>query len=214
MWKTLLAVAAILASLFCAGAAGVSAWWYLRGGADEAALDSAAPAEEEVDGLAEAEQAAAEKALEIRGEASRARAAQAYAQGRFQEAVSLYDVVVETHPRDAEALLGRGRAYAKLGQNARAAQDFESAVAVDRDRVAAWEGLAFVRAASGDDRGAVEALDEAVRGAPTDGRLLRERANARYRAGERALALSDAALSCSLGFQDGCALEKRMRSAR
>jgi tetratricopeptide (TPR) repeat protein len=215
MWKTVLAVALVLVLMFCAGAAGVSGWlYYGGGGATEAWVDSGPSAEDPSGGLDAAEAEAAEKALEIDSEASRARAAQAYAQGRYAEAVSLYDAVLEGRPRDAEALAGRGRCYAKSGQDARAAQDFEAAIAVDRDRVDAWEGLAFVRSQSGDDRGAVEALDEAVRAAPRDGRLLRDRANARFRAGERALALSDASMSCTLGFQEGCTLAERMRSAR
>jgi tetratricopeptide (TPR) repeat protein len=48
--------------------------------------------------------------------------------GKLKEAVAAYDKAIKADPRRAEAFVGRGEAYAKLGQPERAIKDQDEAI--------------------------------------------------------------------------------------
>ena len=71
---------------------------------------------------------AAPAALAVAGSGSREHAFGLYAAGRLQEAVSELDRVIDSRPRDIEALTKRGNCYLRLDQPQRALPDFERVI--------------------------------------------------------------------------------------
>jgi len=139
-----------------------------------------------------------------------AEALAAYDAGQDGDAVDLCTRALERDPRRADALNLRGRAHARAGDSVAAVVDFETAVAMDPSLLEGWEGLAWVRARSGDDPGAIKALDELLKRRPGDGKALVDRANAAFRLGDGAAARQDARAACGAGHQPGCDLEARL----
>ena len=83
--------------------------------------------------------------------------------GDLDRAVSLFKTVVTREPAHADALVDLGGALLKRGRAAEAAPYFQRAIATGHASVLAWNGLAFARLASGDERGAADALRESLR---------------------------------------------------
>ena len=63
-------------------------------------------------------------------------------------------------------LMARGMRALKGGAHAEAEQDFQAALALDRDLAEAWHQLAIARFGGGDTAGAIIALDETLRREP------------------------------------------------
>lgn len=68
-------------------------------------------------------------------------AATAYNEGRFSEAVRLYSQVLKQDPNRSEALCGRGMAHEMTNQQAKAEQDYRSAILSDPGNYRAMENL-------------------------------------------------------------------------
>lgn len=58
--------------------------------------------------------------------------------GRQNQAVAEYDAALRLYSRFAEACVGRGLAYAKLGQPGRAIEDYQQSVRLDPDIAQAY----------------------------------------------------------------------------
>ena len=61
-----------------------------------------------------------------------------YRAGKFKEAIAAYDKAIKAAPKAAEAYLGRGSAYAKLGQADRAVKDYDDAIQLNPDLADAY----------------------------------------------------------------------------
>ena len=83
--------------------------------------------------------------------------------GDLERAVSLFRIVVAREPANADALADLGGALLKRGRAAEAATYFQRAIATGHTSTLAWNGLAYARLATGDARGAAEALRESLR---------------------------------------------------
>src|SRR5574341_96143 len=51
--------------------------------------------------------------------------------GKLKEAITRYDQAIKADPRFAEAYIGRGAAYARLGQRERAIKDYDEAIQIN-----------------------------------------------------------------------------------
>ena len=68
----------------------------------------------------------------------------------WQSAVSVYDTAIKTFPESAMAFFQRGMAQSKLGNTKVAVADYEKAISLDPNMVAAMNNLAWIRA-TGDE---------------------------------------------------------------
>lgn len=204
MWKIALAVVVVL-GLACAGVAGgLGYWWWAR---------QAAAVEQETT-RREMRQQEAVMAAEIEKQAATREEADArYAAEDWSGAIDLYDAVLETSPDDLGALLGRARSFAHVGRDERAAEDLEAILKVDPRHVEALDTLAWVQSHQGYDRDALQTLDKLLAVDESRAKSWRDRANIRFRLGDRENALADARRSCQLGLSEGCAMEQRIREA-
>ena len=71
--------------------------------------------------------------------------------GRAKEAETAYAQVLATSPNEVDALLGRGRARQKLGNNAGAAKDFDQAVKLAPKNPEVWQRRGLFREATSND---------------------------------------------------------------
>jgi Flp pilus assembly protein TadD len=210
MWKWLIGVGVVLGGLACVGGAvtGGAYWWAQRELAlAEAAMVAAVAAEE----AAAAEAVAAEAAAR---ETARAAAAAAAASSDPERAVGGYTELLVQNPDDLEALLGRGRAYARLERFEAAEVDLRAVTTRAPERREAWETLAWVLVREGRDAEAVVAYDRLLALAGEVPTILRDRGNARFLSGDAVGAEADARRACLLGLDAGCALEARIRATR
>jgi len=83
--------------------------------------------------------------------------------GHLKEGVTVFNQILEAHPKLVTAYLGRGTAYA-LGQQLPAAvKDFSKAIAIDPACGDAWKRRGQSRAAMGQDVEALQDLSQAMR---------------------------------------------------
>jgi tetratricopeptide (TPR) repeat protein len=69
--------------------------------------------------------------------------------GNYEEAISIFDMLLEENPKSCDALLGRGTAYAFLRNLEFAITDFSKAIEVDPTVGEAWKRRGQARAAIG-----------------------------------------------------------------
>lgn len=209
MWKWIVGVL-VLAVLACAGIMSGGGWyawqqWRAEQEAKARAEEAAAQAAREV-----ATQEAARAARLDQVTAGRA----AVAAGDDRAVIEAFGDVLTGDPKNTEALLARGRAYAHTEQLALAESDLRELVRLDGGSKDGWESLAWVLARQGNDTEARDALDRVLALSPDDAKALRDRANARFRTGDTSGARSDAEQACKLGLQDGCTLAERLATMR
>ena len=91
-------------------------------------------------------------------------------QGRYQEAITKLEGILNTQKDphlQAGAWSNLGVAYARLGDTARAKENYERAVKLDPQRPQAWIGLGVLAQKAGDLSGAVESFSRAVEAQPS-----------------------------------------------
>lgn len=71
-------------------------------------------------------------------------ARKAFAEGRFQESVTLFSSAVETSPTDGSAYYGRGMAHEMINQDQKAVEDYRRALEKDPNNYEAMENLAGI----------------------------------------------------------------------
>lgn len=76
-------------------------------------------------------------------------AADAYNQGRFEEAAGYYQEILKGDTKDVEALFRLGNIYAKNNYPLKAVEFYEKALLVRSDFAPAWRNLAVVRLRQG-----------------------------------------------------------------
>ena len=125
--------------------------------------------------------------------------------GRFEEALTLYEKVLDHQPNQADALHYRGVLAYQVGDNEAAIDFLRRALQVDPDRPAAWSDLGAALRANRNLEGARQALDRAIHADP--GRVA-----ARLNLGLVHLDLGavDAAIEC---FQQAVALDPTFAEA-
>jgi tetratricopeptide (TPR) repeat protein len=69
--------------------------------------------------------------------------------GNYEEAISIFNMLLEENPKSCDALLGRGTAYAFLRKLEIAITDFSKAIEVDPTVGEAWKRRGQARAAIG-----------------------------------------------------------------
>lgn len=209
MWKWLVGALVFGAILVCVGGGIGGGWMYYSGWrADQAIAE--VEAEAQARAAADAERAAV-ATTDREGQLQAGLAAAAG--GDAETAVAAFSEVIEGEPEHVEARLGRGRAYALIERLDLAEEDLRAVTRVAPERREGWESLAWVLGRMGRDAEAVDAYDRLLALVGDDARVLRDRANARYRGGDVAGARADAARACVVGSADGCALEKRIVAA-
>ena len=210
MWKWLVGLVLLGCGLVCVGAIGGGGWWYWQ----------RLNAERVADAELEARRAEADAKLEARiaedsdRAANMVKARAAVASGDDAATVVAFGDVLLVEPTNAEALLGRGRALARLERLTEAETDLRAVVAITPKDPEAWTTLAWVLARSNQDTEADAALDALLKLEPDNAKALRDRANANFRSGKLPEARADAARSCALGLTEGCALEERFDAVR
>ena len=98
---------------------------------------------------------------------------------------------IEANPRDAEALGGRGLAYAELGEHRQAVEDYGRIIALDPGNAGAHLGRARAYGRLDERRLAVEDYDAALRLAPGDAVAHYSRGACKAELGDLAGAMSD-----------------------
>lgn len=118
-------------------------------------------------------------------------AAAAHGAGQLDEALAVYDTLIQRHPGDWRAHYLSGLLMQSRHDLPGAAQRLRRASTLNPAHVDGWVALADAESASGNARGAHDAAEEAVRRRPEDARVLFRRALAREALGEWEGAIAD-----------------------
>lgn len=111
--------------------------------------------------------------------------------GKYQQAVSLFDQVIRDNPSSIEALLGRGTAYAFQRDLETAIDDFSQAIQLNSDTGEAWKRRGQARAALGASAEAISDLSKALEFEPMSSDILHERGTVYYRSKDYEAAVTD-----------------------
>ncbi|KAI3871831.1 hypothetical protein MKX03_027738 [Papaver bracteatum] len=102
-------------------------------------------------------------------------------EGKYAQAVSLFDQILKENPNYPEALVGRGTAYAFQRELDAAIVDFTRALKVNPSAGEAWKRRGQARAALGDSIEAIEDLTKALEFEPNSSDILHERGIVNYK---------------------------------
>ncbi len=94
-----------------------------------------------------------------------------YDQGKYREAIAIYDQYIQGHKQDATAYAGRGNARFALGDKQGALGDFDRALQLDPKLVPVLRNRAITKVNLGDKPGAIADLRRAVQLQPQDAEL-------------------------------------------
>ncbi|KAL0926810.1 hypothetical protein M5K25_003061 [Dendrobium thyrsiflorum] len=96
-------------------------------------------------------------------------------EGKYVDAISIFDQVLSENPKYAEALIGRGTAYAFKRELEAAIDDFTMAIKCNSSAGEAWKRRGQARAALGEFEEAIEDLGKALEFEPNSSDILHER---------------------------------------
>ncbi|RAL50569.1 hypothetical protein DM860_014511 [Cuscuta australis] len=96
-------------------------------------------------------------------------------EGRFADAISIFDQILEEHPTYPEALIGRGTAYAFKRELDAAISDFTMAIDSNPSAAEAWKRRGQACAALGESAEAVADLTKALKLEPNSADILHEK---------------------------------------
>ncbi|OVA17057.1 Tetratricopeptide repeat-containing domain [Macleaya cordata] len=96
-------------------------------------------------------------------------------EGKYAQAVSLFDQILKENPTYPEALIGRGTAYAFQRELGTAIADFTKAIEANPSAGEAWKRRGQARAALGESVEAIEDLTKALEFEPNSSDILHER---------------------------------------
>lgn len=111
--------------------------------------------------------------------------------GKYEQAVSVFDQVIQDTPDSVEALLGRGTAYAFQRDLDAAILDFSKALEINPETGEAWKRRGQAKAALGSNAEAVSDLSKALEYEPNSPDILHERGTVRYRSKDYEGAVKD-----------------------
>jgi tetratricopeptide (TPR) repeat protein len=112
--------------------------------------------------------------------------------GRYEEAIRIFDAVLARTPDYGPALANRAIAYAWTNRLAEATRDLEAAASVMPDAALLHRGRAFIAQRRSDDATAIAEFSRSLELEPDNRLALRSRAHMYQRAGNHAAALADA----------------------
>jgi tetratricopeptide (TPR) repeat protein len=114
------------------------------------------------------------------------------------EAIGAYEHLVQLYPKDVEAQVQLGDAYAAQWRLPEALKSFSRATRIDAQSSAAWTGKGRILARQGEHKAALRDFDRAILIEPTNADLLADRGESRAALGDaRAGSDFDAALKIS-----------------
>ncbi|MCO5575061.1 hypothetical protein L7F22_028858 [Adiantum nelumboides] len=111
--------------------------------------------------------------------------------GKYEQAVSIFDQVVRDTPDSVEALIGRGTAYAFKRDLDAAISDFSKALQLNPETGEAWKRRGQAKAALGANAEAVSDLSKALKFEPKSADILHERGTLFYRSKDYKAAVKD-----------------------
>jgi tetratricopeptide (TPR) repeat protein len=94
-----------------------------------------------------------------------------YDQGKYKEAIALYDRYIQSHPQDGMAYGGRGNAKFASGDKSGALADFDQALKLDPKLWQILRNRAIAKVNLGDKKGAIDDLRQAVQIQPQESEL-------------------------------------------
>jgi tetratricopeptide (TPR) repeat protein len=94
-----------------------------------------------------------------------------YDQGKYREAIAIYDRYIQGHRQDATAYAGRGNARFAIGDKQGALGDFDRALQLDPKLVPVLRNRAIAKVNLGDKPGAIADLRRAIQLQPQDAEL-------------------------------------------
>jgi tetratricopeptide (TPR) repeat protein len=101
--------------------------------------------------------------------------------GKYRQGVQYFDMLLKSHPRLVAAYLGRGTAYALLGDLVKATEDFSSALDIDPKCMDGWKRRGQTRSALGYDNEALFDLSKAAELGPHDHEVFHQRGLVLYK---------------------------------
>ncbi|KAI5065864.1 hypothetical protein GOP47_0018488 [Adiantum capillus-veneris] len=111
--------------------------------------------------------------------------------GKYEQAVSIFDQVVRDSPDSVEALIGRGTAYAFQRNLDAAISDFSKALEINPETGEAWKRRGQAKAALGANAEAISDLSKALEFEPKSPDVLHERGTLLYRSKDYEAAVND-----------------------
>ncbi len=136
----------------------------------------------------------------------------AYSGGDTARAIALLDMLLDQSPDDADALLLRGRAWAKQQENLRAIDDFSRVLELRPADIEARDYRALMRMQRRQYEEALVDVGVLIGADAKNGRFWKLQADCQYPMGRTKEALESARIACDLGDADGCELLKKIRA--
>lgn len=137
-------------------------------------------------------------------------AAKHYQQGRFGEAIALYELWAEVEPESARPHYDRGRALWKQGDLAAAKVALDRALELQPDHFDTVRNIDHLLASQRKWQEILPYWERFLARQPDHAGALFERSGTYHHLGNAAAALRDLGRSCELGNQEACAQKKRL----
>ncbi|KAJ6841917.1 suppressor of RPS4-RLD 1 [Iris pallida] len=112
-------------------------------------------------------------------------------EGKYDNAISIFDQILRENPTYPEALIGRGTAHAFQRELENAIADFTKAIESNRSSGEAWKRRGQARAALGESVEAIQDLTKALEFEPNSSDILHERGIVNFKFKDYAAAVDD-----------------------
>jgi tetratricopeptide (TPR) repeat protein len=125
-------------------------------------------------------------------------------------AIEEYGAAIRINGSDANAYLRRAAAYGRTGEYDKALTDVDTAMALDPDRIGAYELADWILVHRRDWDGITARWTRFIETHPTSGKAYLERGGAYHHKGDEAAARRDVEQACALQHDPACQLLKRL----
>ena len=130
---------------------------------------------------------------------------------RWEDAIAVYDQLLQESERDAELRYWRGMAHWKLDHTDAALQDFRAVIELEPTNFDAHRSADRILSLQGRWDEVLEIWDDYIARTPTNADAFFERGGTNYHKGDLAAARADAARACELGHAEGCSWWERLK---
>lgn len=139
---------------------------------------------------------------------SRARAL--YRQGKYDDAIDIYDALLDDDPKNVDAMFGRAQCNHDAGRTSAAERDLMKALKIDDDHAASNKLLGIIYYESERWKPCIETLTNYLKAESGDGTGWYYRARCYEENGQLRQARGGAREACDRGLKEGCDMVRRI----
>ncbi|MFA5182122.1 MAG: cytochrome c oxidase assembly factor Coa1 family protein [Syntrophales bacterium] len=137
-----------------------------------------------------------------------------FKQNDFKQAVTAYDLVIQTDPNNNSAYYWRGRAYNKLNLPDKAVADFKRTVELNPAHTEAYNWLGWLAEKDNQYDACIGYLTKAIELKADNSWSYYHRGRCNYQHGNKKEAAQDAEKACKLGYQQACKVVNQLKEGK